>query len=159
MPGTQPTIIKMPTTRTLFRVHFPDGVRYVIQDGDEVLAIYPPLDQPVVPGKDKAYRQRAQVMMDFTSLCMGKYKGFAEKGPEGILFAHFLWRNGDALEIYERLLELEGEARQDAWREFMKERYGKYYPHYQRVRDTEGISGAGDSQGGSLFESGEECPD
>jgi len=159
MPGTQPMIIKMPTTRTLFRVHFPDGVRYVIQDGNEVLAIHPPLDQPVVPGKDREYRQRAQVMMGFASLYMGKYKGFAEKGPEGILFGDLLWRNGDALEIYERLLELEGEVRQAAWREFMKERYGKYYPHYQRVRDAEALPGTGDSQDGSLFESGKECPD
>lgn len=145
--------------RVILRVHFPDGWRYVIQDGDEVLAIYPPLNQSVMPGKDKEYRQRAQVMMDFASLYMGKYKGFAEKGPEGILFGGLLWRNGDALEIYERLLSLEGEARQAAWREFMKERYGKYYPHYQRVRDTEALPGTGDSQDGSLFESGEECPD
>ena len=142
--------------RVILRVHFPDGWRYVIQDGDEVLAIYPPLSRPVGPGKDKEYRQRAQVMMDFASLYMIKYRGFAEKGPEGILFGELLWRNGDALEIYERLLELEGEARQAAWREFMRERYGKYY---QRVRDAEGVSGTGDSQDGGPFESGEERPD
>jgi len=142
--------------RTILRVHLPNGWRYVIQDGDEVLAIHPPLSQPVVPGQDKEYRQRAQVMMGFASLYMGKYKGFAEKGPEGILFGELLWRNGDALEVYERLLELEGEARQDAWREFFEERYGK---RYQRVRDTEGVSGTGDSQYSELLESGEECPD
>ena len=145
--------------RTLFRVHFPDGWRYVIQDGDEVLAIHPPLGQPVVPGQDKEYRQRAQVMMDFASLYMIKYRGFAEKGPEGILFGELLWRNGDALEIYERLLELQGEARQAAWREFVGERYGKYYLHYQRVRDTQALPGTGDNQDGSLLESREECPD
>ena len=142
--------------RTLFRVNFPDGWRYVIQDGDEVLAIHPPLSQPVVPGQDKEYQQRAQVMMDFAPLNMPKYRGFAEKGPEGVLFGELLWRNGDALEIYERLLELEGKARQAAWRKFFQERYGK---RYQRVRDTEEISGAGDSQDSGLSESGEECPD